>query len=102
MGTISTIIFCRIKKENFWDVIDVLVPSLALGQAIGRWGNFFNNEAFGLPTNLPWKLYIPYSYRPDFFASKSFFHPTFLYESIWNVAVFFILIIFLSFPFEKD
>ena len=52
------IIFCQIRKENFWDVLDVLLPSVALGQAIGRWGNFFNNEAFGSPTNLPWKLFI--------------------------------------------
>ncbi len=94
MGTVSVIFFCRFKKESFWDVIDVLVPSVALGQAIGRWGNFFNNEAFGLPTDQPLKLFIPYSSRPEFFVNNSYFHPTFLYESIWNLCIF-ILLIFL-------
>ena len=93
MGTLSVIFFCRWRKESFWDVIDVLVPSIALGQAIGRWGNFFNNEAFGIPTNLPWKLFIPYQFRPELFSVDNYFHPTFLYESIWNIFVFVILII---------
>ena len=92
MGTLSVIFFCRWRKESFWDVIDVLVPSVALGQAIGRWGNFFNNEAFGIPTNLPWKLFIPYEFRPAIFSLEEYFHPTFLYESIWNIFVFGILI----------
>ena len=68
MGILSIIFFCRWRKEPFWDVLDVLVPSVALGQAIGRWGNFFNNEAFGIPTNLPWKLFIPYRFRPEIFS----------------------------------
>ena len=98
MGTLSLVFFCRWRKEHFWDVIDVLVPSVALGQAIGRWGNFFNNEAFGLPTNLPWKLFIPYEFRPEIFSAQNYFHPTFLYESIWNICVFAILI----FLFKKS
>ena len=93
MGTISIIFFCRWRKEPFWDVIDILVPSVALGQAIGRWGNFFNNEAFGIPSNLPWKLFIPYQFRPAIFSGEDYFHPTFLYESVWNILVFFILIL---------
>ena len=92
MGTLSIIFFCRWRKEPFWDVMDVLVPSVALGQAIGRWGNFFNNEAFGIPTNLPWKLFIPYRFRPEIFSTQDYFHPTFLYESVWNIFVFGILI----------
>jgi len=96
MGTLSVIFFCRWRRESFWDVIDVLVPSVALGQAIGRWGNFFNNEAFGIPTNLPWKLFIPYEFRPKIFYLQDYFHPTFLYESIWNLLVFGILIILLK------
>jgi len=92
MGTLSIIFFCRWRKEPFWDVLDVLVPSVALGQAIGRWGNFFNNEAFGIPTNLPWKLFIPYRFRPEIFSTQDYFHPTFLYESVWNIFVFGILI----------
>ncbi len=66
-------------------------PSLALGQAIGRWGNFFNEEAFGTPTNLPWKLYISPSARPVEYAQAEFFHPTFLYESVWDAVVFALL-----------
>ena len=93
MGTLSILLFCRWRKEPFWDVTDVLVPSVALGQAIGRWGNFFNNEAFGTPTNLPWKLFIPFKFRPEIFSTQDYFHPTFLYESIWNIFVFGILII---------
>jgi len=68
------------------------MPSVILGQSIGRWGNFFNNEAFGIPTNLPWKLFIPLSDRPNIFANSQFFHPTFLYESLWNLIIFTILI----------
>jgi len=98
MGALSVIFFCRWRKESFWEVIDVLVPSVALGQAIGRWGNFFNNEAFGIPTNLPWKLFIPYEFRPEIFSEQNYFHPTFLYESIWNIIVFGILI----FLFKKS
>ena len=92
-GTISVILFCRRRRQPMWDVLDVLLPSVALGQSIGRWGNFFNNEAFGIPTNLPWKLFIPYSYRPEVFSSQKYFHPTFLYESLWNLTVFTLLIV---------
>ena len=102
MGTLSIIFFCRWRQEPFWDVIDVLVPSVALGQAIGRWGNFFNNEAFGIPTNLPWKLFIPYRFRPEIFSTQDYFHPTFLYESVWNIFVFGILIFLFSKATKKE
>jgi len=72
--------------------LDVAAPSLALGQAIGRWGNFFNEEAFGRPTELPWKLYISPPHRPLPFAQAEFFHPTFLYESAWDLVVFGLLV----------
>ena len=101
VGTISLAIYCRWKRKPFLDVLDVLVPSVALGQAIGRWGNFFNSEAFGLPTNLPWKLYIPYSSRPTIYSGEDFFHPTFLYESIWNIVLFIILIIIFRREIQK-
>jgi phosphatidylglycerol---prolipoprotein diacylglyceryl transferase len=65
---------------------------MILGQAIGRWGNFFNEEAFGAPTDLPWKLYISPSHRPVEFRQVDFFHPTFLYESLWNLLVFGLLV----------
>ena len=72
--------------------LDIAAPSLAIGQAIGRWGNFFNEEAFGTPTTLPWKLYISASHRPLEYAQSEFFHPTFLYESVWDGIVFVLLI----------
>src|SRR3989454_8979990 len=72
--------------------LDIAAPSLALGQAIGRWGNFFNEEAFGTPTDLPWKLYISPSHRPVEYAQSEFFHPTFLYESLWDAVVFALLV----------
>src|SRR5205807_936895 len=72
--------------------LDVAAPSMVLGQAIGRWGNFFNEEAFGRPTDLPWKLYIAPEHRPLGYAQFEYFHPTFLYESIWDFAVFLLLV----------
>jgi phosphatidylglycerol:prolipoprotein diacylglycerol transferase len=72
--------------------LDIVAPSLALGQAIGRWGNFFNEEAFGTPTNLPWKLFISPAHRPIAYAQDEFFHPAFLYESVWDLAVWALLV----------
>ena len=92
-GTLAVIAFCRWRNQPFWDLLDVLVPSVALGQAIGRWGNFFNSEAFGVPTELPWKLLIknvPLNVQ-RIFPEAQYFHPTFLYESLWNLAVFALL-----------
>ena len=91
-GFISLLIFCKSNKLHFKTILDLIIPSLILGQSVGRWGNFFNNEAFGLPTNYPWKLFIPIQNRPMEFANYEFFHPTFLYESLWNLIIFFILI----------
>lgn len=91
-GAIAAIIFARLNRVSFWQLSDLVVPSLVLGQAIGRWGNFFNSEAFGRPTDLPWKLYIPPTRRPPEYLNYDYFHPTFLYESIWNLAVFALLI----------
>ncbi|GAB6158366.1 prolipoprotein diacylglyceryl transferase [Desulfotomaculum varum] len=76
-------IFCRIRGLRFWRIADIVAPSFPLGQAIGRWGNFFNQEAYGYPTDLPWAMYIAGAYR----------HPTFLYESLWNLLVFVILMV---------
>ena len=90
-GLIAALIFARIQKTSFWLLADLVVPSLILGQAIGRWGNFFNSEAFGRPTDLPWKLYIPPQQRPPEFINNEYFHPTFLYESLWNLMVFALL-----------
>ncbi len=92
-GTLTLILFCRARQQAFWPLLDVLVPAVALGQAIGRWGNFFNSEAFGLPTDLPWRLTIPYDHRPPEFLGESTFHPTFLYESVWNLGVCVLLLL---------
>jgi phosphatidylglycerol:prolipoprotein diacylglycerol transferase len=91
-GMLAALIFARIRRVSFWQLADLVAPSLILGQAIGRWGNFFNSEAFGNPTNLPWRLYIPPEMRPPEFANFAYFHPTFLYESLWNLMVFALLI----------
>ncbi|MBL1178506.1 prolipoprotein diacylglyceryl transferase [Pantanalinema sp. GBBB05] len=91
-GLIASLIFCRVRRVSFWQLADLIAPSLILGQAIGRWGNFFNSEAFGRPTDLPWKLFIPFDRRPPGYESFEYFHPTFLYESLWNLMVFALLI----------
>ena len=91
-GLLCIILFCKSKNIHLKTFIDILVPSIVLGQSIGRWGNFFNNEAFGMPTNLPWKLFIPIQNRPVEFINYEYFHPTFLYESLWNFFIFIILI----------
>jgi phosphatidylglycerol:prolipoprotein diacylglycerol transferase len=92
-GVLTTILYCRWRKQAFWPLLDVLVPAVALGQAIGRWGNFFNSEAFGVPTDLPWKLAIPAVNRPPEFIDQLHVHPTFLYESLWNVGVCLLLLL---------
>jgi phosphatidylglycerol:prolipoprotein diacylglycerol transferase len=92
-GTAAVILYARWRRLAFWNLLDVLLPSVALGQAIGRWGNFFNSEAFGLPTNLPWKLTIPLANRPLDFLDQATFHPTFLYESLWNLGVLVLLLV---------
>ena len=92
-GTIATILFARLKRISFWQLLDLVAPSLILGQAIGRWGNFFNSEAYGKPTDLPWKLFIDPRYRPFELINYDYFHPTFLYESLWNLGVFILLLL---------
>jgi phosphatidylglycerol:prolipoprotein diacylglycerol transferase len=90
-GALATVIYTIRKKLPTLTYMDIMAPSLALGQAIGRWGNFFNQEAFGTPTDVAWKLYIEPYHRPPQLATFEFFHPTFLYESVWDLAVFGIL-----------
>lgn len=91
-GIIASLIFARLNRIPFWQLADLVAPSLILGQAIGRWGNFFNSEAFGGPTDLPWKLFIPPDRRPLEYVNFEYFHPTFLYESLWNLMVFGLLL----------
>ena len=86
-GLLGGFIVCKVKKLNFGDLADMVAIPLILGQAIGRWGNFINQEAHGGPTDLPWGIMVD--------GVKV--HPTFLYESIWNLAIF----AFLVFTFKK-
>jgi phosphatidylglycerol---prolipoprotein diacylglyceryl transferase len=84
-GVIALFFFVRKAHLPFLRWLDILAPALALGQAIGRWGNFFNQELYGAPTSLPWAIYIDPQHRLTGFVSQSYYHPTFLYESIWNL-----------------
>ncbi len=93
IGILALYLFSRKYKMSFLKLIDVFLCGTALGQCIGRWGNFFNSEAFGTPTNLPWKLYIPITHRPAQYLGFQYFHPTFLYESILDFLIFIILLI---------
>jgi len=73
-------------------VLDIVAPALPLARAIGRWGNWFNQELFGRPTSLPWGLEIDPEHRPAEYADSETFHPTFLYESLWNLALVVVLL----------
>lgn len=88
---IACIVYCKKNDYNFFTLADLFTYGLVVGQVIGRWGNFFNSEAFGKPTDLPWKLFIPEQYRPLEYVNYQYFHPTFLYESLLNILVFVIL-----------
>lgn len=90
-GGLAAVIYSVRKKLPVLTYLDIMTPSAPLGQAIGRWGNFFNQEAFGIPTDLPWKLYIEPYHRPPHLVTYEYFHPTFLYESLWNFLVFAVL-----------
>lgn len=85
-GVITLFFYARRNNINFAEWTDISAPALALGQAIGRWGNFVNQELYGAPTNLPWKIYIEPQYRLQGFESQEYYHPLFLYESLWNLA----------------
>ena len=90
-GLIGHLIFAKRHQISALKLCDISAIGLVLAQAIGRWGNFFNSEAFGTPTDLPWKLYIAPQYRPIPYTDVEYFHPTFLYESLLNLVIFFIL-----------
>jgi phosphatidylglycerol:prolipoprotein diacylglycerol transferase len=83
-GGLAVWIYCRKNKLSFLTWADIIVPGLALAQAIGRWGNFFNQELYGKPTNLPWKIYIDPLRRVSGYENYDYFHPLFLYESLYN------------------
>ncbi len=91
-GFLAVLYFVQKNKLNFWRLADLIVPGLALAQAIGRVGNYFNQEIFGKPTDLPWGIPIEALYRPAQYLNNEYFHPTFLYESLGNLIIFGILI----------
>lgn len=91
-GVIIIYIFSRRESLNFWRLFSFLVPGLAIGQAIGRWGNYFNQELFGLPTDRPWGIPINILNRPEQYLIEPYFQPTFLYESLGCLVIFLILI----------
>jgi phosphatidylglycerol:prolipoprotein diacylglycerol transferase len=100
-GLLGAWLYMRARRLPLLPYLDVAAPSVVLAQAIGRWGNFFNSEAYGRPTDLPWKLYIPPERRVPGFERFEFFHPTFLYESLWDVAVFLVLVFVLRRRLER-
>lgn len=85
-GSIALYLFVRRNRLQFWSLADCIIPSVTLGQALGRWGNFFNNEAYGAPLPADSPLWVQLQ-LPD----GSRVHPTFLYESLWNLGLFIIL-----------
>lgn len=96
-SVITAIIYARVKKVSFWQLVDVLAPSLILGQAIGRWGNFMNQEAHGgAIAESTFNSF--HQYLPDFIMNQMciegvMYHPTFLYESFWDIVVFILLLV---------
>jgi phosphatidylglycerol:prolipoprotein diacylglycerol transferase len=85
-GLIALYLFSRRRQLNFAVWADITAPALALGQAIGRWGNFVNQELYGKPTNLPWAIRIDPAHRLPGYENIAYYHPVFLYESLWNLA----------------
>ncbi len=97
-GVLAAALYLAWNKMPVLTCLDIGGVVLPLGQAIGRWGNFFNSEAFGRPvaSNFPFKLFIPVDNRPVVYRDCDFFHPTFLYESLWDLGLFAILYFVLS------
>ena len=86
-GALAVVYYARRYNLDFWLWADLIAPAVALGQAIGRWGNYFNQELYGNPTDLPWAVTIRPDNRVSGYASFSTFHPMFLYEMIWNLLI---------------
>lgn len=97
-GALGMFIYARVKKMSFSLWTDSVAPGLVLAQGIGRWGNFFNQELYGAPTTLPWGIGIEDVHRvqgftyADGFGPETRFHPLFLYESLWNIGLAFLLL----------
>ncbi len=87
LGAVGAWIGARQAGVKFLPLADALAPGIVIAQAIGRWGNWFNQELFGRPTTLPWGLEIDPEHRPEGYADVATFHPTYLYEFVWNLGV---------------
>lgn len=92
MGALGVVIGCKVRGIKVLPVLDAMAPSVLVAQAFGRWGNWFNQELFGRPTDLPWGLEIDPAHRPAGYADQATFHPTFLYESLWCLAAFAVIV----------
>lgn len=90
-GLVAIVLVRSFFKFSLFRVLDYFSLGLPVGQAIGRLGNYFNQEAFGSPTNLPWKMFVTPNSRPAGYENSSFFHPTFLYEAIGLLLIFWLL-----------
>lgn len=84
-GLIAVYFYARKHDLRIATWTDIIAPGLALAQAIGRWGNFVNQELYGAPTDLPWRLFIQPSVRLPGYQDVAYYHPLFLYESLWNL-----------------
>ena len=94
VGVITGVVLARRRGLPAAQLLDVVAPAIPLAQAIGRLGNWFNQELFGRPTDLPWGLRIDAEYRPDGYEQFATFHPTFLYEALWNLALVGFLVLY--------
>ncbi len=90
-GLTGLIIYLKLKKDNLVYWCDLIAGVLPVGQSIGRWGNYFNQENYGLPTQLPWKIFISSENRLIGYENEAYYHPIFFYESILNLILFFTL-----------
>jgi prolipoprotein diacylglyceryl transferase len=93
LGALGGWLVARRREIRFPALLDAAAPGIAVAQAIGRLGNWFNSELFGRPTTLPWGLEIDPRYRPEGYAAFATFHPTFLYELLWDLGVALVLIL---------
>ncbi|KPU42214.1 prolipoprotein diacylglyceryl transferase [Oxobacter pfennigii] len=93
-AVLAAIIYTRIKKADFFKAADICAPSMILGQAIGRWGNFFNQEAHGGAVSKEFISRFPQFIQEQMYINGVYYHPTFLYESLWNFAIFIILLFY--------
>lgn len=105
IGAILTgVFFTRAKKVSFWRIADIAAPSILIGQAIGRWGNFMNQEAHGGPTSREFleSLHLPEFIINQMYINGTYYHPTFLYESIWNfVGVALLMVVRRTLPLRR-